>query len=90
MRWITVIAVLLVAVVSCSEQPTEITINQPVDTLLVPPVTDTVFVPVVHVDTVPVFVVDTLFVWCWENDHNNDGHTATYTCTNGYQGPLFP
>ncbi len=81
MRWITAIAVLLVAVVSCNDDPTSVVINQPVDTLVV-----------FHTDTVVTFhtdtIVDIVLVYCWLVDENK-GHPdpPIFHCDNGYQGP---
>ena len=87
MRWITVIAVLLVAVVSCNDDPTSIVINQPThtDTLVVFH-TDTVVT--FHTDTVTQIVTDTLMVYCWQVDNpNHNDHEPWFECDNGTRGP---
>lgn len=75
----------LLTVSACQDPTTSVSVTHQRDTVLV---IDTV--QTIHVDTVLVFQVDSIYIWCWEFDHNRDGHSAAYHCTNGYSGPLFP
>ena len=76
---------LFIAILIVSCRADEITFIDPVfhtDTFTIT-VTDS------FIDSIPFAVHDTTVVFCWEIDHNNDGHTAWYECPNGYIGPRF-
>ncbi len=79
---VTLIAVFLVAVVSCND-PTEVTVFAPLDTVVH---FDTTVVHDTIIEFVP--VVDTLLVYCWLVDENR-GHSdpPVFQCSNGYLGP---
>ena len=85
------LVLIALTVTACQSDPTSIIVkDHGVDT-----------VPVLHTDTIVDTLIDTLYltpspvppdttyVWCWEIDHNRDGHSAHYQCDNGYRGPLF-
>lgn len=73
---------IVVVVGSCIDPTTSVSVTRQRDTLLV---IDTV--QTIHVDTVLVFHTDSIFIYCYEIDHNRDGHSAVYACDDGTVGP---
>ncbi len=76
------LTVILLFALSCTDPTTTISTTHERDTVLVIDTVETL-----RVDTLTLFSVDSIFIYCYEIDHNRDGHTAEYACDNGTVGP---